>query len=424
MAADFDLMGRRSRAVAELLTDADEAHVTCPRGTDFRARPDRPRGDRRRRRPARARRVRQPAVRRGLRLAARRRGDDRRALARDGRARRRARDAHGRGRPARRRQRRSSAARRRCSTAPASDGTNLAELGVGTNERATLTGHVLEDEKILGTVHVAFGASAGIGGTVSVPVHLDVLIEDATLDVGGTRVLDGGRFVLEVTRLVAVPNVSEGRDTAVLDAIGAAFARTPSVLHRSEDPDHHRAVFTLAGEPGRLHRALAAGARRRPRGSTCAHTTACTRASARSTSRRSSTSTRRSAAPRAPRRCCPPTRSARAGIPVFLYGELARRPHARRAAPGRARRAGGARRRRPTSARRELHPTAGATLVAARPPLIAFNVELAPPATLADARAIAAAIRDPRTARRPRARPAAGRQDVVQVSTNIEDHRA
>ena len=75
-------------------------------------------------------------------------------------------------------------------------GRNLAELGVGTNERATLTGNILEDEKMLGTVHVAFGASAGIGGTVSVPVHLDCLVEDATLDVGSTRVLDAGRFVL------------------------------------------------------------------------------------------------------------------------------------------------------------------------------------------------------------------------------------
>ena len=75
-------------------------------------------------------------------------------------------------------------------------GRNLAELGVGTNERARLTGNILEDEKMLGTVHVAFGASAGSGGTVSVPVHLDCLIEEATLDVGGTRVLDGGAFVL------------------------------------------------------------------------------------------------------------------------------------------------------------------------------------------------------------------------------------
>jgi leucyl aminopeptidase (aminopeptidase T) len=75
-------------------------------------------------------------------------------------------------------------------------GTNLAELGVGTNDRAQLTGNVLEDEKILGTVHVAFGASAGIGGTVSVPIHLDVVVTDATLEIDGQRVLDAGRWVL------------------------------------------------------------------------------------------------------------------------------------------------------------------------------------------------------------------------------------
>ena len=76
-------------------------------------------------------------------------------------------------------------------------GTNLAELGVGTNDQATLTGNVLEDEKILGTVHVAFGASAGIGGTVSVPIHLDVVILDATLEVDGRKLLDAGRYVLD-----------------------------------------------------------------------------------------------------------------------------------------------------------------------------------------------------------------------------------
>jgi leucyl aminopeptidase (aminopeptidase T) len=75
-------------------------------------------------------------------------------------------------------------------------GTNVAELGVGTNDAATLTGNVLEDEKILGTIHVAFGASAGIGGTVSVPIHLDVVVLDPTLEVGGTRVLDAGRWLL------------------------------------------------------------------------------------------------------------------------------------------------------------------------------------------------------------------------------------
>jgi leucyl aminopeptidase (aminopeptidase T) len=76
------------------------------------------------------------------------------------------------------------------------DGRHLAELGVGTNERAQLTGNLLEDEKILGTVHVAFGASAAIGGTVNVPVHEDCVVLDPTLTVGDTVVVDAGRFVL------------------------------------------------------------------------------------------------------------------------------------------------------------------------------------------------------------------------------------
>lgn len=81
-------------------------------------------------------------------------------------------------------------------TAAGEQGTNLAELGIGTNEQATLTGNVLEDEKILGTVHVAFGASAGIGGTVSVPIHIDCVVLEPTLTIGGTPVIDAGRFLL------------------------------------------------------------------------------------------------------------------------------------------------------------------------------------------------------------------------------------
>jgi leucyl aminopeptidase (aminopeptidase T) len=56
---------------------------------------------------------------------------------------------------------------------------------------------VLEDEKILGTVHVAFGASIAIGGTVSVPIHLDCVITEASLSIDGTQVLDEGRFLLD-----------------------------------------------------------------------------------------------------------------------------------------------------------------------------------------------------------------------------------
>ncbi len=75
-------------------------------------------------------------------------------------------------------------------------GRNVAELGIGTNEKAILTGNILEDEKILGTAHVAFGASAAIGGNVQVPVHTDVLVMAPTVTVGGTTVVDEGTFVL------------------------------------------------------------------------------------------------------------------------------------------------------------------------------------------------------------------------------------
>lgn len=75
------------------------------------------------------------------------------------------------------------------------EATRIAELGIGTNARAELTGNVLEDEKILGTAHVAFGASAAIGGTVQVPVHLDVvnLRPEVTVD-GAPLTLEGGLF--------------------------------------------------------------------------------------------------------------------------------------------------------------------------------------------------------------------------------------
>ena len=79
-------------------------------------------------------------------------------------------------------------------TAHGVEGTNVAELGIGTNERAELTGNVLEDEKILGTAHVAFGASAAIGGTVQVPVHLDCVVLRAEVWVDGEPVLMDGKL--------------------------------------------------------------------------------------------------------------------------------------------------------------------------------------------------------------------------------------
>jgi leucyl aminopeptidase (aminopeptidase T) len=76
------------------------------------------------------------------------------------------------------------------------DGTNIAELGVGTNEKAILTGEILEDEKILGTIHVAFGASAGIGGTVQVPVHLDCVVMKPTLALDGEPIVRDGELLI------------------------------------------------------------------------------------------------------------------------------------------------------------------------------------------------------------------------------------
>ena len=81
-------------------------------------------------------------------------------------------------------------------TAHGKDGTNVAELGIGTNDEAILTGNILEDEKILGTAHIAFGASAAIGGTVQVPVHLDCVILEPTVEIDGRTILSGGELLL------------------------------------------------------------------------------------------------------------------------------------------------------------------------------------------------------------------------------------
>ena len=229
-----------------------------------------------------------------------------------------------------------------------------------------------------------------------------------------------------MSRLVAVPNVSEGRDGAVLDAIGAGFATHADVLHVSADADHHRAVFFLAGAPGELHRALAAGA-----------AVAAERIDLR---RHEGLHPRVGALDVAPvvflkeeqrgaaiaEALLAADAIGAAGIPVFLYGELAdgrTRAELRKGGPeGLA-----ARGTPPDYGPAEIHPTAGATLVAARPPLIAYNLELAPPATLADARRVAALIREGGEEGLPGVRALGlhlARQDIVQVSTNIEDHRA
>lgn len=73
----------------------------------------------------------------------------------------------------------------------------LAELGVGTNEKAQLCGNTLEDEKILGTVHLAVGDNSTFGGTNRVASHQDGILLRPTLVVDGLTVMEHGRLLIE-----------------------------------------------------------------------------------------------------------------------------------------------------------------------------------------------------------------------------------
>jgi aminopeptidase len=70
---------------------------------------------------------------------------------------------------------------------------NIGELGIGTNPRAKVTGTVLEDEKVLGTCHIALGNSA-LGGNVKVPIHVDGVIKKPTIKVDGKTILKDGEI--------------------------------------------------------------------------------------------------------------------------------------------------------------------------------------------------------------------------------------
>ncbi len=235
--------------------------------------------------------------------------------------------------------------------------------------------------------------------------------------------------------LLAVPNVSEGGEQDTIQAIGTAFAESPGVrlLDVHSDSSHQRSVYTLAGEPGMLANALLAGARlvaervdiRDGRG-VHPHVGALD-----VTPIVYLDGTRRGAA------CAEALVVAdRIGhelnIPVFLYGPLAggrtRAQLRRGGAEGLgARVASGD--CLPDFGPARVHPSAGAALVAARPPLVAFNLQLASPATLQDAQRIAALVRDGGSEGLPGVRAIGvalvahsdGRNPIAQVSTNVED---
>jgi len=64
-------------------------------------------------------------------------------------------------------------------------GRNLSELGIGAHHAARICGNVLEDEKALGSAHIAFGSSSSFGGTVTVAVHIDCVVPDARIALDG-----------------------------------------------------------------------------------------------------------------------------------------------------------------------------------------------------------------------------------------------
>jgi glutamate formiminotransferase/glutamate formiminotransferase/formiminotetrahydrofolate cyclodeaminase len=234
--------------------------------------------------------------------------------------------------------------------------------------------------------------------------------------------------------LLAIPNVSEGADRDVIDAIAAAFTARggATLLDIHADPDHGRTVFTLAGRPGALAPALRDGARevlarvdlRRHEGlhphvgaldvAPFVHLDAARRGAA-----------------------CAEALHAGAllgdlGLPCILYGVLGggrTRAELRRGGPPAQEQRLRLQEIVPDfGPRGRLHPSAGAVLLAARPPLIAFNVELAAGAGLADASRIASAIREGGADGLPGLRAIgltlAHRDDVAQISMNVEDHVA
>jgi leucyl aminopeptidase (aminopeptidase T) len=71
---------------------------------------------------------------------------------------------------------------------------NIAELGVGLNPEARLCGLMLEDEGVLGVVHIGIGSSITLGGTIKAKTHYDVLMYGATLTIDQDVVLQEGRL--------------------------------------------------------------------------------------------------------------------------------------------------------------------------------------------------------------------------------------
>jgi leucyl aminopeptidase (aminopeptidase T) len=76
------------------------------------------------------------------------------------------------------------------------DGRTVAEFGIGTNDKAILTGVILEDEKVMGTIHIAFGDNKSMGGSVRVASHLDGLVKQPTVWFDDRIIMEQGRLLV------------------------------------------------------------------------------------------------------------------------------------------------------------------------------------------------------------------------------------
>ena len=227
--------------------------------------------------------------------------------------------------------------------------------------------------------------------------------------------------------LESVPNFSEGRDRATIDALAGVLSEHAELLDVHSDPDHNRSVFTLVGDEDALAAALVAGV-------ACAKERIDLR-------RHEGAHPRIGAADVVPLVPVEPSDMPRAvraarrvgellaklGLPVFLYGELGGGngpSFFRRGGPEELQRRVDAGEVTPDFGPAALDPSAGGVLVGARRPLIAFNVNLR--GDLQAAREIAGLVRE-RGGGFPGVRalgldlPRAG---LVQVSMNVEDWEA
>lgn len=73
---------------------------------------------------------------------------------------------------------------------------NIAELGIGTNPKAIVSGFIIEDEKAIGTAHIALGNNVSYGGSVAAPCHLDGVFRNPTIMADDKYIMKDGKFVV------------------------------------------------------------------------------------------------------------------------------------------------------------------------------------------------------------------------------------